>query len=126
MRERKAMGRPREFDTDAALERIMSVFWAKGFEGASMADLVHATGLKKGSLYAAFGDKRAMYHQSLALYDRPHIDAAATPPSTRRPSIRRLKSWCKPASAASKPRLPRRSPKTGTVRPPARAVRPGI
>ena len=76
MREPKTMGRPREFDPDAALERIMSVFWVKGFEGASMADLVDATGLKKGSLYAAFGDKRAMYHQSLALYDRTHIDAA--------------------------------------------------
>ena len=76
MRERKAMGRPREFDTDAALERIMSVFWARGFDGASMADLVDATGLKKGSLYAAFGDKRAMYHQALARYDRIHIDAA--------------------------------------------------
>ncbi len=76
MRERKPMGRPREFDTDAALERIMSVFWTKGYDGASMADLVDATGLKKGSLYAAFGDKRAMYHQSLARYDRTHIDAA--------------------------------------------------
>jgi len=55
------MGRPREFDPDTALAAIMEVFWAKGFEGASMRDLVVATGLKKGSLYAAFGDKRAMF-----------------------------------------------------------------
>ena len=59
MRERTKMGRPREFDEDEALATIMDVFWKKGFEGATMSDLVTATGLIKGSLYAAFGDKRA-------------------------------------------------------------------
>ena len=77
MREPTAtMGRPRGFDTDTALAAIMDVFWAKGFEGASMRDLVDRTGLKKGSLYAAFGDKRAMYHKALALYDSLWIDGA--------------------------------------------------
>lgn len=76
MREAKIMGRPREFDEEVALTRIMNVFWAKGFEGATLSDLVAATGLKKGSLYAAFGDKRAMYLKALALYDRTAIDAA--------------------------------------------------
>lgn len=75
MREQKPMGRPREFDADAALSRIMDVFWAKGYEGASMSDLEAATDLRKGSLYAAFGDKRAMYLKALALYDRTAIDA---------------------------------------------------
>jgi len=75
MRERAAMGRPREFDEDVALDAIMGVFWAQGFEGTSMSDLVGATGLKKGSLYAAFGNKRAMYHKALTLYDRTLIDA---------------------------------------------------
>ncbi len=70
------MGRPREFDPDKALSEIMDVFWTKGFEGASMRDLVDRTGLKKGSLYAAFGDKRAMYHKALALYDSLWIDSA--------------------------------------------------
>ena len=74
MREPRAVGRPREFDAEEALAQIMDVFWAKGFEGASMSDLVTATGLKKGSLYAAFGDKRAMYLKALALYDRTAID----------------------------------------------------
>ncbi len=67
MREPTTMGRPREFDVDEALTKIMAVFWAKGFEGSSLSDLVAATGLKKGSLYAAFGDKRAMYLKALAL-----------------------------------------------------------
>ncbi len=75
MREPRILGRPREFDEDVALAAIMDVFWAKGFESASMAELVRATGLKKGSLYAAFGDKRAMYHKALALYDRTQIDS---------------------------------------------------
>jgi AcrR family transcriptional regulator len=74
MLEPKVMGRPREFDEDEALAKIMDVFWEKGFEGASMSDLETATGLRKGSLYAAFGDKRAMYRKSVALYDRTAID----------------------------------------------------
>ena len=77
MREAVRLGRPREFDEDAALERILDVFWAKGFEGTSLSDLMSATGLQKGSLYAAFGDKRAMYQKALALYDRTVIDGAA-------------------------------------------------
>jgi len=74
VREPKVMGRPREFDEDEALARIMDVFWEKGFEGTSMTDLETATGLRKGSLYAAFGDKRAMYLKALALYDRTAVD----------------------------------------------------
>lgn len=75
MREPKVMGRPREFDEDEALARIMDIFWEKGFEGTSMSDLETATGLRKGSLYAAFGDKRAMYLKALALYGRTAVDA---------------------------------------------------
>ena len=74
MVEPKVMGRPREFDEDKALAKIMDVFWEKGFEGTSMSDLETATGLRKGSLYAAFGDKRALYRKSVALYDRTAID----------------------------------------------------
>ena len=74
MLEPKVMGRPREFDEDKALAKIMDVFWEKGFEGASMSDLETATGLRKGSLYAAFGDKRAMYRKSVALYGRTAIN----------------------------------------------------
>lgn len=76
MRERKSLGRPREFDEEQALAQVLDVFWVKGFEGTSMSDLVAATKLKKGSLYAAFGDKRAIYLKALALYDRIAIDEA--------------------------------------------------
>ena len=50
MREPATMGRPREFDEEVALTEIMNVFWAKGFEGTTLNDLVSATGMKKGSL----------------------------------------------------------------------------
>lgn len=77
MREQKAIGRPREFDEAEALAAIMNVFWAKGYEATSLADLVAATGLKKGSLYAAFGEKRSMYLKALAHYEAAFVESAA-------------------------------------------------
>ena len=76
MSEVKSPGRPREFDEDEALDEITKVFWAKGYEGTSMADLLAATGLNKGSLYGAFGDKRAQYLKSIARYDRTAISGS--------------------------------------------------
>lgn len=70
------MARPREFEPEAALRAITDAFWETGYEGTSLQDLVDATGLKKGSLYAAFGDKRAMYHAALRQYDSHEISAA--------------------------------------------------
>ena len=93
MREPKAMGRPREFDTDDALSKIMDVFWAKGFEGSSMSDLEAATGLRKGSLYAAFGDKRSMYLKALALYDKTAIDAGVEVLSGAGPAEQRISTF---------------------------------
>jgi AcrR family transcriptional regulator len=54
-------GRPINFDKDAALEAAMLLFWERGFEGASMADLTRAMGLSPSSIYAAFGDKQALF-----------------------------------------------------------------
>jgi TetR/AcrR family transcriptional repressor of nem operon len=63
------MPRPREFEVDAALERAMQVFWAKGYESTSLDDLCEATGLGRSSLYAAFGDKHALYLRALDRYE---------------------------------------------------------
>ncbi|WP_245461175.1 helix-turn-helix domain-containing protein, partial [Mesorhizobium sp. M7A.F.Ca.US.005.03.2.1] len=49
-------GRPRTFDRTAALRRAMQVFWARGYEGASMSELTAAMGINSPSLYAAFGN----------------------------------------------------------------------
>jgi AcrR family transcriptional regulator len=63
-----AGGRPREFDAQATLDRVVHVFWQHGYEGSSMAMLELATGLNKPSLYAAFGDKQALFSAAFARY----------------------------------------------------------
>jgi TetR/AcrR family transcriptional repressor of nem operon len=70
------MARPREFDEERVLEALTNVFWEKGYEATSMQDLVKATGLLKGSLYGAFGDKKVLYMKALAHYDKTHIQSA--------------------------------------------------
>lgn len=55
------MARPQEFDADDVLDHAMLVFWHKGFDDASIQDLVEATGLNRGSLYNAFGDKAQLF-----------------------------------------------------------------
>jgi AcrR family transcriptional regulator len=62
------MGRPRSFDIDRALDRALLVFWRKGYEGASLSDLTKAVGVNRPSLYAAFGDKEALFRKVLDRY----------------------------------------------------------
>ena len=69
------MARPREFDETKVIENLMNVFWDKGYEATTMQDLVKASGLLKGSLYGAFGDKQALYLAALKHYDRTRIQA---------------------------------------------------
>ena len=64
------IGRPREFDRDAALEAAMLVFWRKGFAATSMNDLCDAMGVRSPSLYAAFGSKEALYLEAIDHYVR--------------------------------------------------------
>ncbi|RSV33712.1 TetR/AcrR family transcriptional regulator [Sphingomonas sp. ABOLH] len=67
-------GRPREFCVDQALAAALGVFWSKGYEGASMADLTEAMGITKPSLYAAFGNKEALFHKALDLYEAEKLE----------------------------------------------------
>ena len=62
------MGRPREFDEIQVLEKAMTAFWANGYEATSLTDLVNATGLHKGSLYQAFGNKHDLFITALSRY----------------------------------------------------------
>ncbi len=64
----RSVGRPREFEEDRVLEAVMNTFWRKGYEGTSLKDLCSATGLHKGSLYQAFGDKHQLFLRSLKYY----------------------------------------------------------
>jgi AcrR family transcriptional regulator len=61
-------GRPTNFDKDAALEAAMLLFWERGFEGASMADLTQAMGLNPSSIYTAFGNKHALFSLAVSRY----------------------------------------------------------
>jgi AcrR family transcriptional regulator len=62
------LGRPRAFDPDAALDRAMRVFWAKGYEGASLSNLTRAMRINRPSLYAAFGNKEQLFGKVLDRY----------------------------------------------------------
>ena len=62
------MARPKEFDRDQALQKAMEVFWSRGYEAASIRDLVGHMGINRQSLYDTFGDKHALYLQALDRY----------------------------------------------------------
>jgi AcrR family transcriptional regulator len=74
MRSKPARGRPRLFDEDVVLDKIANVFWEKGFAGTSIDDLTEAAGIKRPSLYASFGDKKASFYAALA-HSRRRLDA---------------------------------------------------
>jgi AcrR family transcriptional regulator len=61
-------GRPISFDKDAALEAAMLLFWERGYEGTSVSDLTQAMGLNPSSIYAAFGDKHALFQLAVKRY----------------------------------------------------------
>jgi AcrR family transcriptional regulator len=85
-------GRPRSFDRDAALERAMEVFWARGFEATSIADLTEAMGINPPSLYAAFGDKESLFLEAIDRYERVRTCPYAEEP-TARGAIQRLLTY---------------------------------
>lgn len=66
------MGRPRQFDRDAALTKAMHLFWQNGFEATSLSQLKAALGISAPSFYAAFGSKEALFHETVALYLQSH------------------------------------------------------
>ncbi|MDQ3185436.1 MAG: TetR/AcrR family transcriptional regulator, partial [Pseudomonadota bacterium] len=79
-------GRPREFDVDEALIAALRVFWTRGYEGASLTELTEAMGITRPSLYAAFGNKEALFRKALDLYEREklaHVSEAIDAPTAR-------------------------------------------
>lgn len=70
------MARPRSFETDAAVEKAMQVFWAHGYEGASLPDLLDGMGLTRGSLYKAFTDKKSLFLRVLNFYEGRAVQVA--------------------------------------------------
>jgi len=64
----RGRGRPRSFDETRALEKATQVFWSKGYDGVTIDDLVDGMGVGRPSLYAIFGDKRAIFLRALKAY----------------------------------------------------------
>jgi len=82
----RALGRPRGFDTEKALDAAMREFWRKGYEGASLANLTKAMGINRPSLYAAFGDKEALFRKVLDRYEEgpaAYVEEALSQPTAR-------------------------------------------
>ena len=67
---KKTRGRPRQYDSDAALEAATQVFWQQGFAGTTVDDIAAATQMSKPSLYAAFGEKAGIFNACLDRYNR--------------------------------------------------------
>lgn len=65
---KKSRGRPRVFDMDEALDKALKIFWKRGYEGTSLAELIEELSINKPSLYAAFGNKEELFLKALSRY----------------------------------------------------------
>jgi TetR/AcrR family transcriptional repressor of nem operon len=82
----RPVGRPREFDEESVLAAAMDAFWRRGYEATSLAELCRCTGLNKGSLYQAFGDKHQLFMRSLSYYaDKEYREVLAVVSETASP-----------------------------------------
>jgi AcrR family transcriptional regulator len=100
-------GRPREFDVDDALAAALRVFWSKGYEGASLTDLTEAMGITRPSLYAAFGNKEALFRKALDLYEREklaYVGEALAAPTSRQVAERMLTGALEMQTSECEPR----------------------
>ncbi|MES9537102.1 MULTISPECIES: TetR/AcrR family transcriptional regulator [unclassified Actinomadura] len=72
---RAKRGRPRAFDRDTALDAATRLFWERGYEATSVGELTEAMGIRPGSLYAAFGDKKSLFKEVVHSYGRSAVGA---------------------------------------------------
>lgn len=85
-------GRPRAFDINDTLARARDLFWSRGYAATSVQDLVDGLSVQRGSLYAAFGDKRGLYLSAVSLYARENraVLQAALADGPVLPALRRI------------------------------------
>ncbi|MER7515708.1 TetR family transcriptional regulator C-terminal domain-containing protein [Streptomyces sp. NPDC126499] len=87
------MARTKEFDPQAALQSALELFWARGYEATSMADLVEHLGIGRASIYATFGSKHELYMKALERYLEtrdPGLMAELSAPGPALPALRSL------------------------------------
>ena len=100
-------GRPREFCVDGALAAALRVFWSKGYEGTSLTDLTEAMGITRPSLYAAFGNKEALFRKALDLYEHEkleYVGRALAQPTARTVAEALLRGAIDNACSSEEPR----------------------
>lgn len=101
------MGRHREFDVQQALDAALCVFWRKGYEGASYADLTQATGVERPALYSAFGNKETLFRRALERYYEHYMDFI--PAALVQPTSREVASYILRGAAELNTRYPDRT-----------------
>ncbi|MGY0057232.1 TetR/AcrR family transcriptional regulator [Streptomyces sp. LZ34] len=87
------MARTKEFDPDAALQSALELFWRRGYEATSMADLVEHLGIGRASIYATFGNKHELYLKALDRYAEtrdPLLLGGLSQPGPALPAVRAL------------------------------------
>ncbi|PZG12255.1 TetR/AcrR family transcriptional regulator [Nonomuraea aridisoli] len=83
------MARTKEFDPDTALQQALELFWERGYEATSMADLVERLGIARASIYATFGGKRELYLKALERYiEQSDVVEPLSQPGPALPAIR--------------------------------------
>jgi TetR/AcrR family transcriptional repressor of nem operon len=86
------MARPKSFDRDNALDRALSIFWEKGYEGTSTDDLLEAMGIGRQSMYDTFGDKHRLFVEALERYNAARTAALAEKLASGASPLRALES----------------------------------
>lgn len=89
----RVVARTKEFDPDTVLQRALELFWERGYEATSMADLVEHLGVAKASIYATFGGKHELYLKALERYLRaqdPRVVERLSQPGPVLPAVRAL------------------------------------
>ncbi|MDJ0464474.1 TetR/AcrR family transcriptional regulator [Streptomyces sp. H27-C3] len=102
------MARTKEFDPDAALQAALELFWRRGYEATSMADLVEHLGIGRASIYATFGNKHELYLKALDRYAEvrnPHLLDELSQPGPALPAVRTVLRRFAAESASEDQRL---------------------
>ncbi|AZP20338.1 TetR/AcrR family transcriptional regulator [Streptomyces aquilus] len=107
VKQAKPRGRPRSFDRATALEKAILAFWEHGYEATSVSDLTRVMGIGAPSLYAAFGDKRALFEEVVVEYGRRYGSfgerALAEEPTARAAVERMLREAAHEYTAPGRP-----------------------
>lgn len=102
-----AVGRPRGFDAEKALDKALRVFWRRGYEGASLPELTKAMGINRPSMYAAFGNKEELFRKAVDRYcEEPtaHLEECLAAPTIREVAERLIRGTAERLACPKNPR----------------------